>query len=92
MTKDECLDKAKELVNGDRALDYGDAHFLHSRVARMLNVYLQAPDGARRVITAQDVAVMMILLKIARVAHRATDDSFVDICGYAALATEMYDA
>ena len=91
MTKDECLDKAKELINGHRQVDYGNAHALHARVAGMFNLYL---DNMERAITAQDVAMFMVLMKVSRIANspQPTNDSFVDICGYAALATEMSDA
>tara|TARA_R110002020_G_scaffold33980_3_gene103146 strand:+ start:380 stop:661 length:282 start_codon:yes stop_codon:yes gene_type:complete len=89
MTRDECLNKAKELINGDRQVDYGDAHVLHARAAGMFNLYLKGTDRSSPRLNAQDVAVFMILMKISRIANRPTDDSFVDICGYAALATEM---
>jgi hypothetical protein len=36
-----------------------------------------------------DVAHMMILLKVARLMHTGTDDCYVDIAGYAAIAAEM---
>jgi hypothetical protein len=96
MTRDECLNKAKELINGQRQVDYGDAHALHDRAAGMFNLYLKGTDrsihGYSSTLNAQDVAVFMILMKISRIANRPTNDSFVDICGYAALATEMSDA
>lgn len=41
-------------------------------------------------ITAEDVAVMMALLKIARIGTgTATDDSWVDLAGYAACGGEI---
>ena len=43
-----------------------------------------------RTVTPQDVAVMMALLKIARMQHGAgTEDNAVDCCGYIALAEDM---
>jgi hypothetical protein len=50
----------------------------------MWNAYLLAlPE---RELTPQDVSVMMILLKAARLANDPSHrDSVVDICGYAAL-------
>jgi len=32
---------------------------------------------------------MMILLKIARLRRQSKDDTWIDICGYAALGSEM---
>ena len=41
-------------------------------------------------VTAKDVAMMMALLKIARImGNRATEDSFVDLAGYAACGAEI---
>lgn len=40
--------------------------------------------------TANDVAMMMALLKIARIrTGTATDDSYVDLAGYAACGSEI---
>jgi hypothetical protein len=33
MKRDEILDTAKALINGDRAKDYGDADLNHQRIA-----------------------------------------------------------
>lgn len=84
MKRDECLDTAKVLVNGDRASDYGDAYENHQRIASLWSTYL-----SDRPLTARDVAHMMILLKVARLMHSGNDDCYVDISGYAALAAEM---
>lgn len=40
-------------------------------------------------ISAKDVAVMMALLKVARIATGNSPDSFVDLAGYAACAGEV---
>jgi hypothetical protein len=82
----DCLKEAIDLVTGQRAIDYGDATESHERIAHMWNCYLRLSDSS---ISAQNVAVMMILLKIVRLSNRPTPDGFVDICGYAALASEM---
>lgn len=85
MKRDEILDHAGKLINGDRAKDYGDAYLNHQRIADFWNNYL---DHSVK-IAPTDVAVMMMLVKIARLMNGWKDDSFVDICGYAALAGEM---
>ena len=41
------------------------------------------------IITPKDVAVMMGLLKVARIATGSNPDSFVDLAGYAACAGEV---
>ena len=88
MKRDEVLAKAGELINGDRKEDYGDAYLNHMRIAEFWNNYLDHEIK----LTPTDVAIMMMLVKIARCIHSYKDDSFVDICGYAALAGEMSNA
>jgi hypothetical protein len=85
MKRDEVLAKATELINGDRKEDYGDAYLNHMRIAEFWNNYLETENK----ITPTDVAMMMMLVKVARLMHTYKEDSFVDICGYAALAGEM---
>ena len=38
MKRNEILDKANELVNGQRAKDYGDAFDNHTRIAEGWNI------------------------------------------------------
>lgn len=40
MKRDEVLDKAKELINGQRAKDYGDAYHNHGRIAEGWNIII----------------------------------------------------
>ena len=88
MKRDEILHTASELINGDRAKDYGDAYLNHMRIADFWNSYLDHEIK----LTPTDVATMMMLLKIARLINEYKEDSFVDICWYAALAGEMSSA
>jgi hypothetical protein len=85
MKRDTILAEASELINGDRAADYGDATLNHMRIAEFWNNY----TDHQLKLSASDVAIMMILVKVARCMESFKDDSFVDICGYAALAAEM---
>lgn len=85
MVRAEVLREAERLIVGDRAEDYGDARVNHNRIAALWRAYLEVGKQ----ITAADVAVMLILLKVARTQHRHKWDNFVDIAGYAALAAEM---
>ena len=38
--------------------------------------------------SVEDVGIMMILLKIARIKHDTSEDSYIDIAGYAAVTHE----
>ncbi|BBC43880.1 hypothetical protein SEA_DELORIS_58 [Mycobacterium phage Deloris] len=80
------LTTAEEIINGQRAQDYGDAKENHIRIANLWNTYLQKPD----LISHDDVAVMMILLKIARFMENGYHhDTVVDIAGYAGVLEKM---
>ena len=41
MRRNETIDAAKELINGDRAKDYGDAYDNHARIAEGWNVIMR---------------------------------------------------
>lgn len=76
----DCLTEAASVVKGERQESYGPAERNLSRIAELWSSYLDHP------ITSRNVAVMMILLKAARDAHKTKHDNMVDICGYAYLA------
>tara|TARA_R100000935_G_scaffold55909_1_gene86502 strand:- start:459 stop:734 length:276 start_codon:yes stop_codon:yes gene_type:complete len=86
MTRDDCLQEACELINGERARDYGDAYLNHARIAALWSTYTQSKTTD---LTPVDVAMMMVLVKVARTIENPKTDSFVDIAGYSALASEM---
>ena len=78
------LEKAKEMVCGHREKEYGTPEDNFNRIAAFWTAY-KGVD-----FTANDVAMMMSLLKIARIqSGNATEDSFVDIAGYAACGAEI---
>ena len=70
------VNEAKELVHGDRQIDYGDVAESFDRIAAFWSAY----TGVR--INALDVAKMMILLKVSRAKYNNHHDSYVDIVGY----------
>tara|TARA_R100001369_G_scaffold80185_1_gene110424 strand:- start:4168 stop:4440 length:273 start_codon:yes stop_codon:yes gene_type:complete len=82
MQRSEILDKAKELVNGDRAKEYGDAYVNHKRIADLWSVILE------KEISVPQVYQCMIALKLSRLIHGESLDQWVDICGYASLGGE----
>lgn len=87
MTRPEILDKAKECVCGQREQDYGSPENNFARIADLWNAYMR-DTGV--VFTPVDVAMMLGLLKIARIkTGTGTTDSFVDLAGYAACGGEI---
>ena len=96
MNRKDCLAKADECVNGKREQDYGKVENNFETIGLLWGVYLRAahPDlkmvMAINSIDAKDVSMMMSLLKIARIrTGTATEDSFVDLAGYAACGCEI---
>ena len=94
MTKEEILAKAKELISNDRNESHGDAFKNHAEIAEFWNLFLDDKLRPMADITAKDVAIMMILLKISRSnqGKKFNLDNFVDMAGYSAIAGEIGDA
>jgi hypothetical protein len=86
MKRNAVLADAGMKINGDRARDYGDAYENHSRIAMMWSAIL------KRDVSPSEVALCMIALKLSRLANQPEHlDSWVDVCGYAALGGEFCD-
>lgn len=83
VTREDILEKARQCVCGDRDLQYGSPEESFSRIAKYWSDYLDKD------ISPKDVAIMMILFKVAREEHSSKLDNWVDICGYAACGGEI---
>lgn len=83
MTRRECLETAEHMVNGDREHDYGTPEDNFKTIAGLWSAYLD------KEISSIDVAMMMALMKIARIKAGTKPDSFVDLAGYAACGAEI---
>ena len=67
---------------------HGDFKHNFAAIASLWNGYFQARSGG--LITAEDVAHMMVLLKIARTLRGAhNNDDYVDAIGYAMIAAGL---
>ena len=89
MNKSEILKTAENIVNGDREKQYGKAEDNFNTIANLWADYLSEKDEPTD-IKPKDVAAMMALLKIARIASgHAKEDNWVDLAGYAACGGEI---
>ncbi len=87
------LEEAHDIIYGDREQTYGNPAKNLENIANLWEMYLRGRgvldencDG----LFAQDVALMMILLKTARLINTPDHrDSLVDIAGYAALVDRI---
>ena len=87
------LSQAEHCVCGKREQDYGSPEDNFGRIAAMWEAYMRGncvSDGADICIAPKDVAAMMALLKIARIASgNSKTDNWVDLAGYAACGGEL---
>ena len=80
------LDQARAIVAGARRKSYGTPEDNFGCIANLWTAYLHRrfPLGTPIALTAADIAVMMILMKCARLAETpAHADSWRDAAGYA---------
>lgn len=99
--RSHLLQLADKLVNGDRNRQYGDPNSDFSKTAALWETYLNGVRDRQRtqlkelgiedamgdaiLVEPQDVAVMMILLKVSRLTWSPDkEDHWADIAGYAA--------
>lgn len=84
MTRSEILNTAEKCVCGQREQDYGSPENNFQLIADLWGAYY----GQK--FTPVDVAMMMALLKMARIkTGTGTEDSFVDAAGYFACGGEI---
>jgi hypothetical protein len=83
-TRTEILDTAKQYITKDRAATHGDMEENLTTIAELWGVYLE------RHVDPSDVAVMMTMLKIARIKSNPRNaDNWLDACGYMACGGEL---
>jgi len=91
MTRSEILGRAATCVSGDREEDYGSPEQNFKTIALLWSVYIQRLG--RGYLEDRDVAAMLALLKIARIASgHAKSDNWIDLAGYAACGGEIESA
>lgn len=84
-TRADILNKAAEAVSGQRVQDHGNPEDNFATIANLWTAYSGYP------FESVDVAMMMALLKIARISSgHGAEDSFVDLAGYAACGGEIW--
>jgi len=79
----EILKEANKLISGKRHADYGDKLTNHRNIATLWSIFL------RTNISPHDVAMCMVLVKVARLMHAHKKDSYVDLAAYASIAGEI---
>ena len=95
MKRSEILATATELINGDRAQQYGDAKTTHQAIEDIVNILYtiqqeEVTAGRSKGFPPATAAyVFQIATKMVRAARSPRKlDTWIDIAGYAALAGE----
>lgn len=88
MNRADFLYKARDIICNDREGQYGSPEDSFGIIAELWTAYL---GSETIIVTPQDVACMMALLKVARIRNsvRHHEDSWVDAIGYMACGGEI---
>jgi hypothetical protein len=93
ITRKSILAEAEKCVCTDREQQYGSPENNLELISAFWTNYLESKrlkEGPRFELHAHDVAIMMALLKIGRIATGVfKEDSYADLAGYAACAGEI---
>jgi hypothetical protein len=84
----DTLRIAAEAVCGERNQSYGSPADDFRTQAEMFSSYLSRTNCTNVLVTASDIAALMILVKVARQAHRPKADNWIDVAGYAACGAQ----
>lgn len=96
-TREQVLSAARACVCGDREQDYGSPENNFRTIASLWNSYLYGAGLMEnptphvwKGLKPKDVAAMLALLKVARIAgNRPKPDNWIDLAGYAACGAEL---
>lgn len=89
MKKAEFLESVGQILE-NREKQYGSPDAVFEAIAQMISAYLTERTGMSVTVTKDDVAVIQIINKIARIGVNVGHmDSWADIVGYAACGVEV---
>lgn len=90
MTRKDILAAAERCVCGEREQDYGSPEDNFTVIAYLWADYLRGCGVSLDFLEPHDVAAMLALLKIARIATgHGKADNWIDLAGYAACGGEL---
>lgn len=82
---ESVLQEADRIINGPRHDDYGDVRWSFEAVARGWSEIIRAP------VTAEQVALCMVWLKVMREVNGHKRDNLTDAAGYIGLAARLME-
>ena len=91
--REKVLNMVAECVCHDRNIAYGEPEDNFRLIAALWTEYLMAKGLINAPLASEDVAMLMCLLKIARIATSVPKlDSYVDLAGYAVCGGAIINA
>jgi hypothetical protein len=82
----DILTEAHEIIHGDRERTYGSPGVNLENIAELWRVFIERKHHVALSLTVEDVAMMMVLMKVARLMHSPRHrDSLIDVAGYVGL-------
>lgn len=91
MSDESVIAEAERIINGPRQSNYGHPLDDFTKTAAFWSTLLTARHGAPVTVTAEDVALMMVLLKVSRELHHHNRDNLVDVAGYIGTLEKVVD-
>lgn len=85
----EILAAASEAICGDRDVQYGAPIDNMTTTAEMMTSFLKRRGKLSADLDAYDASMLLVIVKVARAAHKPKDDNSVDGSGYFAMAAEV---
>ena len=83
--REELLQEAIKIVTRDRNATHGEPEDNFKNIGKYWSTYMTATYGALIEFTPHDIAVLMALVKIARISTSpGVADHWIDLAGYAA--------
>jgi len=82
----KVLKEAIEVINGERQDQYGKPEDSFALIAEFWTSYVKRIN---RDLDAKDIALMMVLFKLAREIYQGKRDNLVDGAGYIGIAGDM---
>ena len=80
-----------EQIQSDRENDYGDAKVSHQSIGVFWTEYLKRKGYyyKKDILDSTDIAVMLSLMKVSRMAYKRKPDSVLDFASYANFALQF---
>jgi hypothetical protein len=90
VNRSDILGAALGLIDGQRQADYGPVEDNFRRISVGVNLIAEEAMRTHGRVTKEHCALIMLWVKMARLLETIDHaDSWIDICGYAALGGEM---